>query len=386
MQDSVAGCDEPTLLDGPLVGLRVIELAGIGPAPHAARQLAELGADVLRIERQEASAGSLQPSRRSTAVDLAVPEGRQLVLDLVERADVLLEPYRAGVAERLGIGPDRCLTRNSSLVYARMTGWGQTGPLAARAGHDINYLALSGVLHAIGRSGERPVVPLNLVGDFGGGSMLVLVGILAALIERERSGLGQVIDAAMIDGIGLLARNLWAARTGGDWSDDRGANLLDGGAPFYDTYECADGRYLAIGALEPQFYAELLDGLGLNRDELPAQSDRTGWPRLRERIAAAVAMRTREEWAAEFEGRDACVTPVLTFAEAAEHPHAVQRGGFRLTGDAPEPIPGPRFAGRERRDGHPGQWVAALQALEVWNAESDRSPGLAGQTGAERRR
>ncbi|MGH3951495.1 MAG: CaiB/BaiF CoA transferase family protein, partial [Pseudonocardiaceae bacterium] len=239
---------------GPLIGLRVVELAGIGPGPHAAMQLADLGADVVRVERPGADGigDATLRGRRRIQVDLREPAAVELVMDLVRHADVLLEGYRPGVTERLGLGPDTCLRRNPGLIYARMTGWGQTGPMAARAGHDINYISLTGALHAIGRAGERPVPPLNLVGDFGGGSMLLMVGVLAALWERSRSGEGQVVDAAMVDGAGLLSHMLWAKRGQGAWSDDRGTNLIDGGAPFYDTYECADGRYVAVGAIEPQ--------------------------------------------------------------------------------------------------------------------------------------
>jgi len=331
---------------GPLSGLRVIELAGIGPGPHAAMQLADLGAEVVRVERPGSGPGgdATLRGRRRIRVDLRAPGVVESVLDLVEHADVLIEGFRPGVTDRLGLGPDACLRRNPRLVYARMTGWGQSGPMAARAGHDINYISLTGVLHAIGRAGERPVPPLNLVGDFGGGSMLLVVGVLAALCERFRSGHGQVVDAAMVDGAGLLSQMMWSMRGQGRWSEEPGTNLLDGGAPFYDTYTCSDGRYVAVGAIEPQFYAQLLTGLGLTQEKLPAQHDRTGWPKLRATFAAAFATRTRDEWAAAFADTDACVTPVLTFAEAAVHPHAARRGGFIEIDGVVQPAPAPRFS------------------------------------------
>jgi alpha-methylacyl-CoA racemase len=338
-------------MPGPLVGLRVIELAGIGPGPHAAMLFADLGADVVRVERPS---GGLQLApresdqmlrgRRSVALDLKNPADRETMLRLVERADVLVEGLRAGVTERLGVGPADCHARNPRLVYARMTGWGQHGPWAHRAGHDINYLALTGVLHAIGHAETRPVPPLNLVGDFGGGSMFLVVGVLAALWERERSGAGQVIDAAMLDGVSVLAQMFWSLRACGLWSDQRGRNLLDSGAPFYDTYLCADGRYVAVGALEPRFYQALLEGLGLAGDALPAQLDQSRWPQLRERFTEVFASRTRDEWAAVFEGTDACVTPVLSFAEVPTHPHCAARGTVIELDGVPQAAPAPRFS------------------------------------------
>ena len=332
-------------MPGPLTGLRVVELGGIGPGPHAAMILGDLGADVVRIDRPGAQTRDpLLRGRRSVVADLKTDEGRDLVLRLVAKADVLVEGYRPGVAERLGIGPADCHAVNPRLVYGRMTGWGQDGPLAPRAGHDINYISLTGALHAIGRTGERPVPPLNLVGDFGGGSMLLLTGILSALWERERSGKGQVVDAAMVDGASLLLQMMWAMRGQGAWSDERGTNLLDGGAPFYDTYECSDGRYMAVGALEPQFYAQLLEGLGLDPAELPEQYDRAGWPVLRARIGEAFKAQPREHWEKVFADTDACVTPVLSFAEAAHHPHLVARGTITDLDGMPQPAPAPRFS------------------------------------------
>ncbi|HEU0088503.1 MAG TPA: CaiB/BaiF CoA-transferase family protein [Pseudonocardiaceae bacterium] len=338
-------------MPGPLAGLRVVELAGIGPAPHAAMLLADLGADVVRVQRPSAGLHLVPPAsdqllrgRRSVAADLKDPIGRETVLQLVEQADVLVEGMRPGVAERLGIGPADCHARNPRLVYARMTGWGQDGPLAGRAGHDLNYLALSGVLHAIGSAGGKPVPPLNLIGDFGGGSMFLVAGVLAALWQRERAGAGQIVDVAMLDGVSVLAQMCWSLRACGLWNDQRGSNLLDSGAPFYDTYACADGRYVAVGALEPQFYAELLAGLGLAEADLPAQLDRAGWPVLRERFTAVFASRTRDEWAAAFESTDACVTPVLAFAEVPAHPHIAARGTLVELGGVLQPAPAPRFS------------------------------------------
>ncbi len=339
-------------MSGPLAGCRVVELAGIGPGPHGAMVLADLGADVVRIDRP---AGGLQlgdparadptlRGRRRVTADLKTAGGVETVLRLVERADVLVEGYRPGVTERLGVGPAACHDRNARLVYARMTGWGQDGPLAARAGHDINYISLTGALHAIGRRGERPVPPLNLVGDFGGGSMLLVVGVLAALWEAQRSGRGQVVDAAMVDGASVLSQMFWGFLAQGAWTDERGANVLDGHAPFYDTYTCADGRHVAVGPLEPQFYAAFLAGLGLDQAELPAQYDRAGWPVLRERFTAVLATRTRDEWAAVFDGTDACVTPVLAFGEVAAHPHIAARGTVVEHGGVAQAAPAPRFS------------------------------------------
>ena len=336
---------------GPLAGLKVVELAGIGPGPHAAMVLADLGADVVRVDRPSGGLQLGDPAvdptlrgRRRVSADLKDPAGRETVLRLVEHADVLLEGYRPGVTERLGVGPADCHARNPRLVYGRMTGWGQDGPLAPRAGHDINYIALTGALHAIGRAGDRPVPPLNLVGDFGGGSMLLLVGVLAALWEAQRSGRGQVVDAAMVDGSSLLVQMVWGMLAQGMWRDERGSNLLDGHAPFYDTYTCADGRHVAVGALEPQFYAALLAGLGLDGEDLPAQYDQSGWPALRARFTEVFATRTRDEWAEVFAGTDACVTPVLSFAEAREHPHLAARGTIVERDGVPQAAPAPRFS------------------------------------------
>jgi alpha-methylacyl-CoA racemase len=336
---------------GPLRGVRVIEVASLAPAPFGCMILSDLGADVLRIDRADQCGPDATPpadplarGRRSIGLNLKDPGGVELLLRLAGTADVLVEGFRPGVAERLGFGPDHCLARNPRLVFARMTGWGQQGPLAPTAGHDIDYIAVSGVLHGIGRAGQRPVPPLNLVGDFGGGGMLLVVGVLAALVERERSGLGQVVDAAMVDGSALLNTFLYGLLASGAWREERGTNLLDGGAPFYDTYETADGGHVAVGALEPKFYAELLAKLGLDDAGLPGQYDQAGWPVLRERFAAAFTQRTRDEWAEHFSGSDACVAPVLTPGEAPCHPHTAARGTFVETGGVVQPAPAPRFS------------------------------------------
>jgi alpha-methylacyl-CoA racemase len=352
---------------GPLQGLRVVELAGLGPGPFCAMFLADLGADVLRVERPASPRGYpgggrrpddvdpehdepvtnpydvLNRNRSGVPVDLRSEGGRELALDLVERADVLIEGFRPGVAERLGIGPTEALERNPRLVYGRVTGWGQEGPLAPRAGHDLNYAALAGALAHIGREGQPPTPPLNLVADFGGGGMLLAAGVLAALVERGTSGLGQVVDAAMVDGAALLMAPLFGAWSSGFWSSERGTNLLDSGAPFYDCYECADGGWLSVGALEPPFYAALLDGLGIAGEELPDQYDREGWPTLRARIGAAIRTRPRDEWAELFAEVDACVAPVLDMGEAPAHLHARSRGAFVDVEGVPQPAPAPRF-------------------------------------------
>ena len=335
---------------GPLSGVRVIEIASLAPAPFGCMILADLGADVLRVDRAErcgpraaAPVDPLSRGRRSIGLNLKDPAAIDLLLRLTEDADVLVEGFRPGVAERLGFGPGACAERNPGLIFARMTGWGQDGPLAPTAGHDIDYIAISGALSLVGRAGAAPVPPVNLLGDFGGGGMLLALGILAALVERTSSGLGQVIDAAMVDGSALLTSFVYGLRFTGAWQDKRGVNLLDGGAPFYDTYATADGEYMAVGALEPQFYAALLAGLGLADAGLPGQHDRNGWPVLRERFAATFAGRTRAEWEQVFAGTDACVSPVLNPAEAPAHPHARARGAFLEVGGVTQPAPAPRF-------------------------------------------
>lgn len=339
------------MASGPLAGLRVVELAGIGPGPHAAMVLADLGADVVRVERPvggldilEGRPDQLLRGRRLVTADLKKPEQLAEVRGLVELADVLIEGYRPGVAERLGLGPDELLRLNPGLVYARMTGWGQAGPRADRAGHDINYISVTGALHAIGRDGERPVVPLNLVGDFGGGSMFCVTGILAALWERQSSGRGQVVDVAMVDGAALLMQMMWAYRAGEVWQDRRGSNILDGGAPFYDTYTCRDGKHVAVGAIEEPFYVALCTGLGLDADSLPPQMDPSGWPELRRRFADVFATADRDHWTDVFDGTDACVTPVLSMSEALEDPHLTARGTFTAVDGVEQPAPAPRFS------------------------------------------
>ena len=339
---------------GPLHGLRVVEFASIGPGPLCAMMLADLDADVLRIDRTEPSGLGVPMdtrfdvtgrNRRSVALDIKQPAGRDAALRLVERADVLIEGWRPGVAERLGLGPDDCLARQPKLVYGRMTGFGQDGPLAHAAGHDINYIALTGALHAIGPAGGKPVPPLNLVGDYGGGAMLLGFGVLAAVYECQRSGRGQVVDAAMVDGAGTLMSIFHGLGAAGRWDfGRRGANLLDGGAPFYDTYETADGKYVALGALEPKFFAELAERIGLDEKFAKRQYDPRSWPELREAIAAAMRGRTRDEWCALLEGSDACFAPVLTLKEAPAHAHAAARGGFIEVGGVTQAAPAPRFS------------------------------------------
>jgi len=335
---------------GPLSGFKIVEIAGIGPGPYCGMLLADLGADVLRVDRAESvSGGTGAPAdiasrgRRSVGVDLKNAQGIETVLRLVERADALFEGFRPGVMERLGIGPDVCLARNPRLVYGRMTGWGQEGPLAKVAGHDINYIALGGALAHIGRRGQPPTPPLNLVGDFGGGGLLLAYGMVCALLERERSGRGQVVDAAMIDGAASLMSVFFGARHSGFWTDERGANMLDSGAHFYDAYETKDGQYVTVGSIEPQFYALLLQHTGLTAEELP-QWERERWPELKQKLVAVFKTKTRAEWCTVLEGTDVCFAPVLTMMEATEHPHHRARSTFVELGGVPQPAPAPRFS------------------------------------------
>ncbi len=347
---------------GPLAGIRVVELAGIGPGPFACMLLADLGADVVRVTRPGArvlALDTLLRGRPALGADLKTPAGRAAVLELVDRADVLVEGFRPGVTERLGLGPADCQARNPRLVYGRMTGWGQDGPLAQRAGHDINYLSLTGGLHAIGEAGRRPVPPLNLVADFGGGALYLVMGVLAALVERQSSDRGQVVDAAMVDGVSSLLAMAQSMRALGIWADERGANLLDGGAPFYRTYECRDGGYVAVGCLESQFFAVFAALIGV---ELPPQEDRARWPEMETAIAAAFASRTRDEWSEVYAGTDACVTPVLTLAEAPHHPHLTARGSQVLTGDVATPAAAPRLSRTPGRAGEPAAAPGRLDA------------------------
>jgi alpha-methylacyl-CoA racemase len=338
---------------GPLAGMTVVEIAGIGPGPFCAMMLADMGAEVIRVDRAENVSGGDPANppadlnnrgRRSIGVDLKNPDGVAVVLDLVEQADALIEGFRPGVAERLGIGPDDCLARNPGLVYGRMTGWGQDGPLAGAAGHDINYIALAGALDPIGRRGEAPVPPLNLVGDYGGGGMLLAFGVVCGVLEARRSGQGQVVDSAMVDGAAVLMTMTHALRAMGVWNDERGTNLLDTGAHFYNVYETADGKYVSIGSIEPQFYAELLRLTGLEGEELPWQHDRQEWPALKERLAAIFKTKTRDEWRELMEGTDVCFAPVLSIPEAIEHPHNVDRSTFVEVAGIRQPGPAPRFS------------------------------------------
>ena len=338
---------------GPLTPVRVVEIAGIGPGPFCAMMLADMGADVVRVDRASAVRGGdpdrpplnlMNRGRRSVGVDLKTPEGVEVVLALAADADALVEGFRPGVAERLGIGPDDCLARNPRLVYGRMTGWGQSGPYAAAAGHDLNYIALAGALHGIGRQGEAPVPPLNLVGDFGGGGMYLAFGIVCALLESRRSGRGQVVDAAMVDGAASLMTAFHGLAGSGIWSDERGTNMLDTGAHFYNVYETTDGEHISLGPIEPQFYAELRDRLGLHGPEWDRQMDRSVWPELKEKLAAVVAQRTRAEWCELLEGSDTCFAPVLSLAEAPEHAHNRQRGTFTEVAGQVQPSPAPRFS------------------------------------------
>ncbi|OLZ70373.1 carnitine dehydratase [Streptomyces sp. IMTB 2501] len=335
---------------GPLSGVRVVELAGIGPGPFAAMLLADLGADVVRVDRPGGPGLAIDPAhdvtnrnKRSIVVDLKAPDGPARVLDLAERADILIEGYRPGVAERLGVGPEDCRARNPRLVYGRMTGWGQDGPLADRAGHDVAYIALTGTLGMIGRPDEPPPVPANLLGDYAGGSLYLVVGVLAALHHARATGIGQVVDAAIVDGTAHLSAMIHGMLAAGGWQDRRAANLLDGGCPYYGTYETADGKYMAVGALEGQFYAEFLRLLGLD-DLAPAHKDWTRWGELRERVATRFKSRTRDEWTAVFEGTDACVAPVLSLREAPQHPHLAARGTFTEHAGITQPAPAPRFS------------------------------------------
>ncbi len=341
--------EQPASPTGPLAGLTVIELAGIGPGPFAAMLLADLGADVIRIDRPGGSPGTpaadlLNRGKRSVLLDLKQAGAVQAVLALAASAEVLIEAFRPGVTERLGLGPLDCWAANPKLVYGRMTGWGQSGPLAQSAGHDIGYIALTGALHAIGAAGGPPQIPLNLVGDFGGGSTYLVIGVLAALREAARTGRGQVVDAAIVDGAAHLLTFTHALLAEGGWTDERGTNLLDGGAPFYSVYATADGRHMSVGALEPRFYAELLRLLGLESDP-GRQHDRNLWPALRQRLAAVFATRTQAQWTAVFDGTDACVAPVLSLSEAAAHPHLASRATFAVADGVLQPAPAPRFSG-----------------------------------------
>ena len=347
---------------GPLHGVKVIELTGIGPGPFAGTLLSDMGAEVVRVERAELAASASRPSgfifdgrgRRAITVDLKRPEGVETVLRMVEQADALIEGFRPGVTERLVLGPDQCLARNPRLVYGRMTGWGQEGPLAHAAGHDINYIALAGALAHFGRVGQPPTPPINMVGDYGGGGMFLAFGVVCGILEARGSGEGQVVDAAMIDGASLLATMIdgaaylmgaiWGLRGMGGFSEERGTNLLDTGSPFYDVYETADGEWVSIGSIEPQFYAQLIELTGIAHDDLPHQMDRAAWPLLRQRLTAALKAKTRAEWSEVLEGTDVCFAPVLPMSEAKHHPHLVARGIIVEHDDIDQPAPAPRFS------------------------------------------
>ncbi|MGH9030678.1 MAG: CaiB/BaiF CoA transferase family protein [Acidimicrobiia bacterium] len=366
---------------GPLSGVKVIEIAGIGPGPFAAMMLADMGAEVIRVDRVQAVPVSfeapnkdvLMRGRCSIGVDLKTADGVETVLRLVEQADALVEGFRPGVAERLGIGPDDCHARNPKLVYGRMTGWGQDGPYSQAAGHDINYIALAGALAHFGREGTKPTPPINLVGDFGGGGMLMAFGVVCGVLEARSSGEGQVVDAAMVDGSAVLMTMMWAIRAIGAWDDRQGVNVLDSGAPFYDTYETADGKYVSVGALEPQFYAELLERLGLAGEELPAQMDRSGWPQLRERFTAVFKSKTRAEWCDVLEDTDACFAPVLPMPEAAAHPHMRARRTIVEEFGIPQPAPAPRFSRTGGAIQGPPAWPGQHtdEVLAAWGFTAD---------------
>ncbi|MDW3213765.1 MAG: CaiB/BaiF CoA-transferase family protein [Ilumatobacteraceae bacterium] len=376
-------------MSGPLSGYRIIEIAGIGPGPFAAMLLADMGAEVIRVERTGAVRGPtpdtahpdvLRRGRRNIAIDLKHPDGVATLLDLVERADALIEGFRPGVMERLGVGPDVCLDRNPKLVFGRMTGWGQEGPYAPAAGHDINYIALAGALAHFGRADQPPTPPMNMVGDFGGGGMFLAFGVVCALLEAGRSGEGQVVDTAMVDGTATLMSMFWTmSQTGLHDASQRGVNLLDTGAHFYDVYECADGEYVSIGSIEPQFYAELLRLTGLGDDpEFAEQMDRSRWPALKERLGETFRTKTRDEWCDIMEHTDVCFAPVLRMDEAAKHPHNVERGTFVEVGGMTQPAPAPRFsrtpATIDRAPAHDGQHTC--EVLADWGFDPERIDAL----------
>lgn len=366
------------MASGPLVGVKIVEFAGIGPGPFCGMLLADLGADVVRIDRAE-SAGRGHPDlanrgKRSIAVDLKNPEGVEAALSLIEKADGLLEGFRPGVMERLGVGPDVALKRNPRLVYGRMTGWGQTGPWSQMAGHDIDYIALTGALHTMGRKDEPPAPPLNLVGDFGGGALYLAFGLLAGIIEAKSSGKGQVVDCAMIDGAASLMTMFFNMKAVGMWSAERDSNLLDGGAHFYDTYTCADGKWLAVGSIEPQFHAELVKGLGLPADTFGMYMARAKWPEFSQRIADVVKTKTRDEWMKVFDGTDACVAPVLSMDEAPKHPHNAERKTFVESFGVVQPNAAPRFSRTAGAiNGAPAMaGKHSTEVLESWGIAADR--------------
>ncbi|MDQ1375020.1 MAG: alpha-methylacyl-CoA racemase [Actinomycetota bacterium] len=374
----------PARRSGPLNGIKVVEIAGIGPGPFAAMMLADMGADVVRIDRAQnvrdgdlgdPPADILNRGRRSVGVDLKSADGVETVLRLVEQADALLEGFRPGVAERLGIGPEDCLARNPKLVYGRMTGWGQDGPYAPNAGHDMNYIALAGALEGLGRKGDKPVPPLNLVGDFGGGGLMLAFGVACALLEARSSGKGQVIDAAMVDGAAVLTTFIYGMRAMGIWQDERGTNLLDTGAHFYEVYETADNKFVSIGSIEPQFYAQLLKHTGLDQDpDVPHQMDRSQWPAMKERLEAIFRTKTRDEWCELLESDpELCFAPVLSMAEAHEHPHNKARETFVDVAGIVQPAPAPRFSRTPGAISSPPAWAGQHtdEALTEWGFSTD---------------
>ncbi len=375
---------------GPLTGFRIVEFAGIGPGPMCAMLLSDMGADVLRIDRLAAAGlgismrskfDLLNRGRRSVALDLKKPEAIEVAMRLIEKADALIEGFRPGVMERLGLGPDKCLARNPRLVFGRMTGWGQEGPMAEAAGHDINYIALTGALHSIGRKGDRPVPPLNLVGDFGGGALYLALGIVAGLLEAQKSGKGQVVDAAMVDGASSLMTAIYGIKAAGVWTDNRGENLLDTGAHFYEVYETSDGKFISVGSIEAKFYEELLELSGLKGQELPHQMDRTAWPAMKDRLARIFKSKTRDEWCKIMEGSDVCFAPVLSMEEAPRHPHNRHRATFVEMDGVVQPGPAPRFSrtpGKiQRPPASPGEHTN--EALRDWGFSGAELEKLAAQ-------
>ncbi|MFT7684933.1 MAG: alpha-methylacyl-CoA racemase [Candidatus Azotimanducaceae bacterium] len=367
---------------GPLSGLKIIELAGIGPGPFCGMLLADMGAEVIRVDRASKSSRRnsdvLTRGRKSIAVDLKSKEGKSVILKLCESADAIFEGFRPGVTERLGLGPDDCLAVNPRLVYGRMTGWGQEGPMAQTAGHDINYIALSGALSAMGPKGEKPVPPLNLVGDFGGGGMFLAFGLVCALLEAKNSGKGQVVDTAMVDGAATLMSMFYTMTAAGMWKPERGTNLLDGGAHFYDTYETLDGEFISIGSIEPQFYALLLEKAGLEVEEYAAQMDRSRWPEYKEKLEKVFKLKTRAQWCDLMEGSDVCFAPVLSMAEAAEHPHNKHRATFVESDGMLQPAPAPRFSRTKPEIGVPSRHAGedSLEVLKNAGFSSDEIDGL----------
>lgn len=371
---------------GPLKGVKIIEVGGIGPGPLCGMFLSDMGAEILRVDRLgyeglfplDTKYDPLMRNRKSVRMDLSRPEGIETMFKLIERADALQEGFRPGVMENMGLGPDVCLKRNPKLVYGRMTGWGQDGPLSSASGHDINYIALSGALHAIGRPGEKPVPPLNLVGDFGGGGMLLAFGMACALFEAQRSGQGQVVDAAMVDGAAALMGMMYGMKAGGMWQDERGVNLIDGGAHFYDTYETADGKYVSVGSIEPQFYALLLKHTGIDDPDFKNQMDMSNWPGNKEKITAVFKAKTRDEWCGIMEGTDICFAPVLSMEEAPEHPHNKARNTFVQVGEVMQPGPAPRFS-RTQPDvpaAAPKYGEHTESALAGWGVSKDEIKAL----------